>query len=250
MIPIMTLDQNAKKEDKNKIDKQSRQKTKIIKFPAVLSYSSRTGYTSEFPRLHNLWRIMIKLFINPKFASGDFCLNSVEKRILVSIIKKKKFTKEREINLNVEFFSKLREANLRKKTEDSLKFVFNKTFNFLKNQFQLQVLGDEQPSKKEIDSRFYNWYFLKVSQSCEIPIESFYHFQSSKNNACPHIPRSISKGYFERVKMSPAFVFDFRSFLKEHFIKTVVSFNLRKIKGIISRWEKKFETISEETAVK
>ena len=222
----------------------------MVNIPERLTYSKRNRYISQFPNLHNLWRVIIKLFICGHFSDDDFILNSQEKAILKAIVKKKKFDQETEIILSKNCFSKLFSANIRKKTKDSLKFVFNKIFLFLKEKFRTQIFGMKRPSKSVFENKFYDWYFGKVSRTLGIPIKSFYLFQCSKREDSSEIPRSITKEFVNRIKMSESFVFDMECFLENHYFNFVISLNLKKIRTIFERWEKEFVSNSLENASK
>jgi hypothetical protein len=212
-----------------------------VHLPKPLVFDSMGTYNSEFKYLNNLWRIMVKLFIGIEFESNDFIITKIEENLLKEIVKKKKFSEDLDINLNELYFNKIKNANLRKKTEDSLKFIFKKALLHLKKKFHKEVLKNKKISNENLDECFYDHYFGEISKMFSIPIESFYHFRNWKKRTSPHIPKSITKRYVSRLKLNREFILKFKHFLEKELDMSFFKFNSKKIRALIIKWEKKIE---------
>jgi hypothetical protein len=207
-----------------------------VPLPKPLKFNIFEKYNSEFRFLFNLWRILVKLFLNKEFEKSDFCLTSLEKQLIHCLIKKKKFSNENKLEFSEKFFNELRQEPLEKKTEDCLKFIFKKTLNALKKDFK-KNLSIKPNSNKDLDLKFYDFHFGNISKMLNIPIESFHHFRNWQNRDSPLIPKSITKRYISRLNLNRNFIKNFKKFLEEDFISDFKKFNLKKIRKLISNWE-------------
>jgi hypothetical protein len=192
--------------------------------------------TQDFRILRNLFRFVFKLFMEIKFENADFKLAPFEKLIIIQLLKKKRFVSKETIIFNSDFFNKINKANLQKKKEDCLKFIFNKAISHLKTQFKNQ--NKSQILKKDqLNIKFYEHHFGKISEIYKIPIESFYDYSLYNKTKNKLISKSISKQYLEKIKLNPVFVKQIISYLNNDFIDWFYTFNSKKIKRKIFQWE-------------
>lgn len=180
------------------------------------------------------------------FRPEDFQLTPLERSILEVFVKRKKFVKSEKVEFSHLFFNEIKEANLRKKTEDSLKFIFKKTLQHLKRNFQHRVLEDPNLGGEELDNRFYEWHFGDISRMFAIPLESFFHFRNWQRRTSPHIPKSITKRYISRLKLNKGFIKNFTDFLDHHLLKSFFKFNSKKIRSLVFKWENLLENFGRE----
>jgi hypothetical protein len=185
-----------------------------------------------------------------EFESNDFLLKPIERQIIRSIVEKKKFVGFNKIEFNLDFFNKARGSNLRKKTEDGLKFVFKKAIRELKKEFKTTVLPPGSNLRTDaLDKAFYSHYFGEISQRFDIPLEAFYHFRNWKKRNSPFIPKSITKKYISRLKMNPVFVGKIKNYLHQKLINSFRVFNSKKIRTMVIKWEKIIEELGPQNGI-
>ena len=213
-----------------------------------------TKFSSEIQILFNLHNFLFKLFTSIEFKQSDFILNDLEKKIVSAIFNKKKFLpNEKEAIFETEFFNTARVTNLKKKTEDGLKFVFKKAIKNLKKNFKTAILCEQESSNlkaDKLDRRFYEYYFGEIAKTENIPLESFFHFRNWKKRDSIYIPKSITKEYMKRLKLNPVFIFRIKHFLNQQLIKKFLVFNSKKIRSMIIKWEKIIEENGPERGIK
>lgn len=210
---------------------------------------SPTGISlsSEIHILFNLQKFLYKLFMNIEFEENDMLLEPLEREIIATIFKKKKFIGYQHVSFQTKFFNKAKTSNLRKKTEDGLKFVFKKAIRELKKEFKSQMVPARTKLKTdEMDRLFYGHYFGAISENFGIPLESFFHFRNWKKRNNPHIPKSITKKYMSRLKLNPVFIEKIHLFLHHKLMSSFQVFNSKKIRTMVIKWEKIIEDFGSE----
>ena len=201
-------------------------------------------FSSEIQILFNLHNFLFKLFMNIEFKNSDFNLNQLEQKIVRTIFEKKEFLGHRDICFDTDFFNVARKTNMRKKTEDGLKFVFKKAIKYMKKEFKTRILTAAESKKiktEQLDRCFYEHYFGAISKKFNMPLESFFHFRNWKKRDSIHIPKSITKQYMSRLKLNSVFIRKINYFLTEELIKKFLVFNSKKIRTMIIKWEKIIE---------
>lgn len=201
--------------------------------PGPLARGPSGEYPSEFGHLFNFWRVLMKLFLAESLADSDFDLSASEKILLAEVVRKKKFTIWGNVEFKADFFNQIKGANLRKKKEDSLKFVFNQTLKHLKTHFARQHLARRRVSPAQLDRIFFSFYYAEVSRQFGLPLEDFSNSGCHRRSA---LPRSITRVYISKLKLNPQFVAEFREFVSQRFLGWFVYFNLKKIKRLIAKW--------------
>ena len=177
--------------------------------------------------------------MNIKFEENDLNLKPIEQEIITSIIKKKKFIGHQNVQFTLNSLNKARTSNLRKKTEDGLKFVFKKAIRELKKEYKSEMLPPGSKLKTDaLDCAFYEHYFGEISAQFKIPLESFFHFRNWKKRNSPFIPKSITKKYMSRLKLNPHFISKIYKFLNSKLINSFRVFNSKKIRTMVIKWEK------------
>lgn len=206
--------------------------------------------SSEIHILFNLQKFLYKLFMNIKFEDNDMFLKPIEKQIIVTIVKKKKFVGFQNIRFDSKFFNKAQGSNLRKKTEDGLKFVFKKAIRELKKEFKTHILPAGIKIKTDaLDQLFYGHYFGEIAEVQGIPLESFFHFRNWKKRNNPHIPKSITKKYMSHLKLNPHFIEKIYIFLHNKLVNSFKVFNSKKIRTMVIKWEKIIEDLGSESGL-
>ena len=206
--------------------------------------------SSEIQILFNLQKFLYKLFMNIDFEPNDMLLKPIEKMIISTIVKKKKFIGFQKIKFDQAFFNKAKTSNLRKKTEDGLKFVFKKAIRELKKEFKGTMLPPGTKLKTDaLDRAFYGHYFGDIAEHFGIPLESFFHFRNWKKRNSPHIPKSITKKYMSRLKLNHAFITKIYTFLHQKLINSFRVFNSKKIRTMVIKWEKIIEEYGTESGL-
>jgi hypothetical protein len=165
-------------------------------------------------------------------------LTELEKQIVIFIIRKKKFDGYQDIKFTCNFFNKARQTILKKKNEDSLKFIFKKALKNLKQEFKRKNQNlNGNLSIDEFDFKFYNFYFGEISKNQNIPLEKFYHFRNWKSRTSTDIPKSVTKKYLSRLKKNKEFMNKIVHFLKNKFWVEFHRMNSIKIQHLIIKWE-------------
>jgi hypothetical protein len=214
--------------------------------------SSASGFMSyEFRFLKNLNKFIYKLFMEIPFVPGDFNLTEYEKTIIIQLLKKKKYTRNKKIIFTPEYFNKISKRPLQKKKEDCLKFIFNKIIAYLKQKYREDHLKQRgNLSKNKFNVSFYEHYFGKIAREKEIPLKCFYDYSLYNKTKDSLIPKSISKKYIKRIKMNPDFVAKITFYLENKFLKWFSDFNSKKIKKKVFQWEQLMREVGEERGLK
>jgi hypothetical protein len=234
---INSKSKNSKNESETK-KMELRMPSINIDIPKVFSRNSNDEYDSGLKYLANFWRIMIKLFANMNFNEEDFSLTSIERILLIEVVKKKKFSKNKRINFTSSIFNLIKNANLRKKKEDNLKFMFNYSIKNLKKQFRKKILKDCSISNHELEEQFFNFYYSEISKNHGIPMESFFNLKKWKNGTSSLMHKSISKLYISRLKLNMEFIKILLKYIKNDFLNSFTIYNLNKIRRLSYQWDK------------
>jgi len=183
------------------------------------------------------------------FTNSDFKLAPFEQVIIIQLLMKKKFVSNTNILFNPDFFNKIKRANLQKKKEDCLKFIFNKAISHLKSQFK-SISKYRTLKKAKLNTQFYEYHFGHIAKKSNLPIESFYDYSLYNKTKNKLICKSISKQYLQRIKLNPQFISQIRNYLTKDFIGWFHKFNLRKIKRKIFQWESLLSDLGIEEGLK
>ena len=204
--------------------------------PSLSRFVDVPGEFQNFDRLH---KFLYKLFMQVRFDPADFCLRPVEREIIRLVVQKRRFVGHNQVEFSPAFFDRCSASGLRKKKEDGLKFAFKKTLNHLMSAFRARLSpAERRGSQEQLERRFYEHYFGKVSRQLGIPLERFFHFRNWRNRFSDLIPKSITKEYVARIKLSKEFMGRFRAFLDEHYLGAFYDLNMRKIKRMVGVWDK------------
>ena len=192
-------------------------------------------------RMHNF---LYKLFMNMEMTEQDVDLNPIERKIAVSVYKKKKFAGYSRMKFSADFFNRGRQSLLKKKTEDGLKFVFKKAIKHLKAKFKKQFLKRHNLKRikpDRLDFEFYTFHFGEIAERHGKHLESFYHFRNWKKRDSPFIPKSITRAYVSNLKLNVVFIGQIRDYLRNQLMLSFKGFNSKKIRSLIIKWEKVIE---------
>jgi hypothetical protein len=231
----------------NMIFQINSQKKKLTNIKKAIPYYPINNTIGDKKILFNLYEVMFNLFMNIPITKLN--LNELEQQIIKPVIQKKYKTKEGDFEYSLEYFNKIRQLQIKKKLEDSLKFTFKKAIKKLKSEFKYNFTKGQKLSIKDIDRLFYEHYFRDLALKHNIPIESFYHFATWKKRVCDLVPKSVTKVYIKRLKLNTEFIDKLTDFFKNHFIKTFSIFNSNKIHKMIIKWEKTLETLGHKKGI-
>jgi len=172
------------------------------------------------------------------FTTSDFGLSSLEKIIIIQLLKKKKFISSENVLFDKFFFNKISKSKLSKKKEDCLKFIFNKAITHLKSEFKNFNNKEFLKLKKQkLNIEFYEHYFGDIAREHKVPIESFYDYSLYNKTKNSLIPKSISKQYLEKIKLNSEFIQKIKDYLNNCFMKWFYKFNSKKIQRKVYQWE-------------
>lgn len=143
-----------------------------------------------------------------------------------------------------------------KRFEENVKFVFLKGIKFLKKVFYKQLypllrsklpeMYDGLDEFDKIDYAFYGFYFGHLLDKAKQPIEAFFWPRYLISDTGPEMnnnfPKTVSKMYISKLKMSKKFTADFKEYLKLYFGLEMNSFIQHKANDMISDWEEIFLT--------
>lgn len=185
-----------------------------------------------------------------EFSPSNFYLNDLEKEIIKEIVAKKRFDGFKRVQFTEKFFNSAKNTDLKKKTEDGLKFIFKKAIKKMKDKFKKKYFKGKKIGAALFDKHFYSFYFQKIAEEEKIPLECFYHFRNWQSRESENIPKSITKEYVRRLKKSEEFICQLRTFLEEDLLNSFKVFNSKKIRTMIIKWEKIIEDKGKEQGLK
>ena len=125
----------------------------------------------------------------------------------------------------------------------NLKYIFPKCFKYLKKQFFEQFEESSNPiwteltkKQKNLDIRFYNFYFDQISKSEHIRLEKFFVFRNWTHRHNANIPKTITLETIDLWKKNKAIVDEMVIYLERYFIMEVKEVNKLKINSLIKKW--------------
>jgi hypothetical protein len=209
------------------------------------------------PHFYSLKILLIKIFLKDEISPGDVDIKPYEKTLLKSILIKKNFKFNPNIELTVALLNNLKTQPLKKKKEYNLKFVMLRTINHMKEQFYKKLLKSKSNEKEfnsaimqNHDLSFYEFYFKEFAESKNIPIEKFYVFKNWTHRYNKNIPKSITSRTINLWKSSEDFVNEINAYLRKKFLDDFKMFNRRKIIKMVEGWAKQVEKFGLDNAIK
>lgn len=194
----------------------------------------------EFQILVNMEKIVRKLYMNEELFEKVLLIRPLEKKLL-SLILKHKFDQRnfRSCDFTVKNLNTIRQKKMRKKSEDGLKFIFKQFLHEIRTKFALERgLSSNAINTANFDYLFYGHHFGEISKKFQIPLERFFHFRNWRKRYSDLIPKSITKTYIKNLKLNLPFIKEVLKYLDEEYPKDFRLFNLKKIKRMLTKWEK------------
>ena len=156
------------------------------------------------------------------------------------------------MKFNLKTLNKIGKSRLFKKKEDQLKFVIKKCIKHMQEQFRLRLEASDEnfeikyPNfKKNKDNYFYQFYFKEIAEKEEMPLENFFHFRTGSYRYTQDIPNSVTKKSINLWKKNPDFINQIIDFINTSFRDSFESFNIKKIRLLLSNWENTLEKMGE-----
>ena len=198
--------------------------------------------------LEKLKQFLNHIFFEKKLKKKDVELSVHEMKIAKTLLTKKKLIDKKSFSFTLKNFDKLKILKKKKKNEDELKFVIKKCLKQLQEDFlekfrkkKIEQMDDCRVSMKEVtrnkNEYFYRHYFGRIAEREGIPIQKFYHFKCWSERYSRNIPRSITKDSLFMWKKNPKFIQKIVDFIKNKFMIKFISFNSKKIRSMVSKWD-------------
>ena len=196
--------------------------------------------------LHNVFN---KFFFDQNVKKSDFLLlRDYEIKILKNLFKQKRIISNTNKNLSLDRLNQLRSTVPIRKSEDQLKFVIKRCIRHLQDQFLLSIRNRKRRDyqnkdlpikeyKSNVDFHFYKYYFGKIAHKKKLPIETFFHFKSSKKNTDPTSPGFRLRQSIAFWKLNPEFIARIIDFMDSGFLGSFREFNQKKIELLLTKWD-------------
>lgn len=112
--------------------------------------------------------------------------------------------------------------------------MFKRCLDFMKECFRK---AHPEIKKKDMERRFYEFYFLDISRATGVPLE---HFFDPKNGASDgaNVPKTINGTYIKNISKSEAFKKEFVAFMTGSLREENLNSLGGKIDALITKWEK------------
>lgn len=194
------------------------------------------------PNLPHLLSTTFKLFVGEDVKADDLEMDEYEELIFNDILKRKfdKNFKKKELSLSpekkIEILKKISYRRPQKRPEECYKFIFTRIFKHLKTLFKDESGG----AAEDFETKFYKHYFGEVSEKEGIALESFFYRAAVKSRS--RLNLSLGSHYFEIILKSPVFLTDLLSYLRGSFNEDLRSEIGRKIRVLVEKWDKEFNT--------
>lgn len=206
-------------------------------------FASELG-NSQMVQLKNLFVVVVKLLSDQEVKPQDFQLSEVEAELLLVFVKKKKFRGFQSVQrVSLEYLNRVRREKCFKRTEEHFKYVFKKCFRFMAGRFresrfrilEAKLKPEFRESKFKFDYTFYGYYFGRVAEQLNLPIEKFFHFKIKDDLSVS--TKTVSKLYLGYLKMNPHFLDAFKAYIRRKMIDETYYLILSKTKNLMKNWE-------------
>ena len=139
----------------------------------------------------------------------------------------------------------------KKRLEENLKFVFQRTIRFLKSHFERMHFRRLRPFmqrkfksltlEQQFEYAFYGYYFGRISTQLNVKIEKFFNPRQlpfGRKGIDKIIPKTLSRKYFGYSKLSSVFIEDVKFYLSGEFIRESEEIVKSKITSLCAKWER------------
>lgn len=208
---------------------------------------------TKVKHLRNLGNAMIQVLLGNSISAlqlGQF--SKLERKLFLLFFEKKRYLGYKGAEVSAEYIIKTLEKPIEKKFEENIKYVTARIFKFLQKHFKSKIFAKVKtelrqrfrfyPRNKQILYAFFGFYFGEVAARMKYPIEKFFFPRtklSQKSQYEKYIPKFMTEGYLDLVKLSPRFVKDASFFLEKLFLNESMNKIVHKVELVCANWEKK-----------
>ena len=166
------------------------------------------------------------------------------------ILKKKKYIRFKNIELNEKFLNNLKQSKKTKRFEENLRFIANKIFRFLQTAFKTHKfpsLVDGLKPKYQGKSQnakfaysFFGYYFQKYAKATGMEIEPFFHPNAQRIKDLDSkslVPKTVSQHYMKSLRVSPPFINDCLFYLNKIIVYDAEHDIVNKTRKLCQDWE-------------
>ena len=199
----------------------------------------------------NLARVAIKAFCCESVSRKEIDkLTTIEKQLLVLLLKKKKVHNWKQAEPTYEFLESARKNPVPKREEESVKFVLKKINRYLQGEFRKRIYykavrwlhPEIQELNNEISSFQYSYvgfYYESVACQTNLHIEAFFH--PRMNQAFPvvkpnFIPKTISRLSVSLSRLSKKYKHDAEFYLRNVLLDEVRGNIAFKLESMLKQW--------------
>lgn len=220
----------------------------------------------EKPMIHlkNLQKVVLKFMLSHEISEEELSqLSPNEDRIFSLFLNKKKRDQKKPTKPSNN--ARILQRNNSKRVEENLKLVFNNAIGFLKNVFKATFQNSlENHLTREyrnvcdkFEYCFFGFYFEEAALRLDQEIERFFMPKILSKRRSPGIPekkklipKTISKVYLSRIRLSESFLEHFKLFLTKGFLGERTEKIRNKTILLLSKWDGMVQDFGAEKAFK
>lgn len=191
----------------------------------------------EIRNFQNFFNLLILIFTKNEISDELFDrLSQFEKELLTLLIRRKFRPTKQNPNdylqpiITKQEIREILKVSLPKKTEECYKFIFSRSFNFIKVSTE-RSLGTRMSTEE-----FYSHYFKDTSERLKIPIKDF-HYPLTKDLKGKI---NFNYEYFQKVFKSEKFIGDLNHFLENGIVSQHNEETSRKLTLLLLKWEQMY----------
>ena len=128
-----------------------------------------------------------------------------------------------------------------KRPEEGFKFVFKRCIEHMRMTFEN---SSEASLSDALEKRFYEHYFLKISQEKQIPLEKFY-LPRSYQEKDSKIPKSFTREYIRNISKSKQFTEEFFGYIDNQLIEKTRKVLEQRVEALIIKWQRQLNNYTE-----
>lgn len=208
-------------------------------------------YEEPFTQLKNC---VLKILFDQLVDSDQLqALTPLEKDVLILFCKKKRLANSENATPTSDFFEAVWKSPTRKSKEESLKFVFKKSYKILKSIFlraqkpehltYLKKPYQQLEPASQNEYLFTAFYFQRQAVRLNTPLEFFFQPSTQRNFEILnpiHALKSLNKKFLERIKREKVFVGHLVFLVSKHLAPICRKEILKKADELIFRWEEMY----------
>lgn len=218
---------------------------------SLMDLMQKQDFDHRFEPLYLVRRAILKILLGQRIEKEQIVqLKPYEKEIVLLFIKKKRLFSHLHAEMSEDYMHLLWKNPTHRSTEENLKFIFKKSFRFLKQNFKRRIHRNlvKHLSKPYADLGkgahfeycFTGAYFSSTALRLGYPIERFLQpsFQRKFKLMNPQVaPKTITKVYLGLIRQSPRFVSHLLHFLQNILIPEALNQIFEKTSKMVNKWE-------------